>query len=69
MMNFMTLLIEKHPYIPIKYTKQFGMLQNKKNDSSYTCAKCHTPTDTKLIDELNNSDKTVKPSRKFYSNS
>lgn len=35
--------------------------QNKKEDSSYTCAKCHTPTDTKLINDLDNSDHTVKP--------
>jgi len=35
--------------------------QNKKVDSTYTCAKCHTPTDTKLINKLDDKSVLAKP--------
>lgn len=44
-----------------KIHKAVWEAQIKKEDSSYTCAKCHTPTDTKLISALADSEKSVKP--------
>jgi len=35
--------------------------ENKKEEKSYTCAKCHTPTDTQLINKLENTQNIVKP--------
>jgi len=38
-------------------------LENVNDDKSYTCAKCHTPSDFDLITKLNNSQLNVKPQK------
>mgnify|MGYP000633201534 CR=1 FL=1 len=42
--------------------------QNANGEKSYTCAKCHTPSDSELISQLNNSQKIVKPKENLAQN-
>lgn len=44
-----------------KIHKAIWEAQVKKEDSSYTCAKCHTPTDLKLINDLKDENILAKP--------